>query len=279
MSAVTSRPRVRSVSSSTIAAAGGVAIVALIGRVLREMTTTPQPTAIAAAQVETGLLRSPQSVARELAALASAGRNKGVVATLDAAKAEALRPLADLTVAVSPADLKPCIVAVMAAHTTADAQRAALALRSAVVESHDALFRTALRDACATASKAAGFLNVHSVPAVLGGFRMVATDAQGRALVTEFRQAGDDSPELETELVGVTDGSCQGILDTFDIALAQAGVESSGTDRRWTGGVCESALAHELIKRRMAHTVPGVTPAPVRPAPRRTSRPTKSYAR
>ena len=88
----------------------------------------------------------------------------------------------------------------------------------------------------------------------VGGMRrVVATDQTGRALVTEIHP-GDETrtPSVETELVGVTDGSCQDVLDLFDRALEEEGVVADASPKRkWTGGVCELSLAREFVRQQI----------------------------
>ena len=82
--------------------------------------------------------------------------------------------------------------------------------------------------------------------------RVIATDPAGRTLVTEIVNSRDGEPGLETEVVGVTDGSCNPILDAFDKALEAEGVHSAPPTRKFTGGVCELAAAREFVRKKIS---------------------------
>ncbi|MFN7914544.1 MAG: hypothetical protein U0Q55_04335 [Vicinamibacterales bacterium] len=271
MSAYTTRPEVRSVEDAgAVAEAGGVAISAVVAQTLKDMTTAtlPEFTKVRTPDVT---LRGRAAVVRQLEMLAAAEGNRAPSPTVASAKAAALRSMGDLGVAVAPADVAGAIAAVVSAKSLGEVRQTAALLRASVADSHDQLFTNALRQACEAASKAAGFASVHHVPAADGGFRLVASDPAGRALVTEFRKAGDGrGAQLETEVVGVTDGTCTKALNVYHEALARSGVQSGAVEHRWTGGVCETGLARELVRRRQ--TVPvsaGSAPATTVTQPKR----------
>jgi hypothetical protein len=56
--------------------------------------------------------------------------------------------------------------------------------------------------------------------------------------------------------MGVTDGSCNEILDAFDRALEEAGVRAAPPKRKYTGGVCELAAARDYVLRKVRRPPP-----------------------
>jgi len=131
-----------------------------------------------------------------------------------------------------------------------------------------AQFTSALVVACTRASALAGFRAATVVRVSGVQTRIVATSPAGHALVTEIRVSLSGEASLATEVVGLRDGSCQGILDQFDSALEAEGVRGSAPTRRFTGGVCELAAAR-AFSRRLA---PSRLEKPLAAGPPRNSR-------
>jgi hypothetical protein len=107
----------------------------------------------------------------------------------------------------------------------------------------------AIAAACTAACAAVGFPAIEVQRVSNEEIRLVATDPAGHALVSEVTLNADGYPSLATEVVGVRDGSCNGILDRFDIAVAEAGIRSSPPARKFTGGACELAGARDAVRR------------------------------
>jgi hypothetical protein len=131
--------------------------------------------------------------------------------------------------------------------TESEAKSASEDLIKALETSHKRVFVKGLTVACKNASIEAGFPTVQTSESS-GLVRVVATDAAGRALVTEISSKGADGPEITTEVVGISDGSCRNIMDAFDRALRRQGVESSEPRRKFTGGVCETEAARKFVQ-------------------------------
>ncbi len=138
-------------------------------------------------------------------------------------------------------------------------KQAAERLVSAVEQEHATRFTQALTRACRAASLTLGFKS-QKVIADKGQVRVVATDPLGRSLVSEIHGGVNREPRVETEIVGVTDGSCQELLDAFDQALDDQGVCGARRERRTTGGVCTLAAAREFFG--MAPRKRATLPAP-----------------
>lgn len=133
--------------------------------------------------------------------------------------------------------------------TETEVAKASRRLMEVVQNGHQQVITRALVTACRNASIQSGFTCVETTPGIDGSIRVIASDAAGRALVSEIRANQEREPSIETEVVGVTDGSCVGILDHFDRALEEQGVRAGTPDRKWTGGVCELAAAKQLLKK------------------------------
>jgi hypothetical protein len=120
-----------------------------------------------------------------------------------------------------------------------------------IESSHTSVLRHALTLACTNAALKVGFGAVEALQAGNGTIRVIASDESGRALVSEISTAANGNPHIETEVLGVTDGSCNDMLDAYDRALEEEGVRSGVPRRKFTGGVCELGAAREFIRRKV----------------------------
>src|SRR5881296_1013405 len=127
---------------------------------------------------------------------------------------------------------------------------------NAMEDRHQTVMTSALVAACRNASIAAGFPSVETASGIDGATRVIAADAAGRVLITEIHSSVDREPSMETEVVGVTDGSCVHILDEFDRALDEQGVRATSKDRKWTGGVCELEFAKQFLGKIQPASIP-----------------------
>lgn len=159
------------------------------------------------------------------------------------------------------------------ATTTEEVRRAELALVQVVEGEHAAQFTNALGAACRRASVSLGF-EPREIRATSDRIRVVATDARGRSLVSEITMDADKEARVETEVVGVRDGSCKELLDAFDAALAREGVEGERRERRETGGVCTLSAAREFFGKALRKVAPAARDAAAVnvEAPRRAAR-------
>lgn len=174
--------------------------------------------------------------------------------------AESLKVQTLLTLTATPyrmnnsATLEQSLKTLRAATTEKAVREARSELLRAVERNQDQIFTAALAEACHRAAKRIGFNASQRIPGPTGTIRIVATDPAGRALITEISNNGRGV--LATEVVGVFDGSCAGIIDAFEKALQAEGVRASTPRRKFTGGVCELAAAREFVRRK-------VSPVPV----------------
>lgn len=277
MSAVTSRPSVISVSGTAAAAAltgGAVLAASLISSLLRGLGSAVREAHRAYARPPEALwpvaaLRDEHHARHREAAvrLTSSG-----LSPVEAARVALLSGIAETPFVVAPnvsveADLR----AVRAAATVAEVERAGRVLLSRLEAAHQQVFTGALVVACSNASLKTGFGSVETAPGVAGGVRVIATDPAGRALVTEI-SGGEDAQSIRTEVVGVSDGSCQRILDAFDKALEEEGVRADAPRRAVTGGVCELEAAQDFVRRKLKPRGAAAPPQAAAPAGEKATR-------
>lgn len=259
MSTVSRRPRVKSITSAALQAVAMhcvEAVGSMVRNTIRSIETAnldsltksamTSPLSIDSAVlpvsvVTAGLPAVRAQVANELA--------KYGLPALETAKLGTLLTLRAAPFVCEPASLQAPLQAVANAKTEAAVLQAASGLFETATTGHLQMMTDALATACKRASVESGFPTVDTMVGIEGDIRIIASDDRGRALVTEIHSGRKHEPSLETEVVGVTDGSCVGILDRFDRALEEQGVRGIAPERKWTGGVCELGAAKELLKK------------------------------
>jgi hypothetical protein len=261
MSEVSSRPRVRSVvcRSLDIHANGSVVVGAVVSEALRGLASeafATQPS-IECPRVDR-LIASPEA-ALQLAEMRvdAAARVVPGADRLVAEKAAALLAVSQTPLVVRPAAVTSQVARLMEAPTVEAVRQAERDLLRTAKAEHSQVVSKALAVSCHQASIEAGFANVETRVGTRGDIRVIATDASGRALVSEIHR-GDDThaPSIETEVVGFTDGRCHATLDRFDASMETQGVRTEGSpERKWTGGVCELSMAREFIRQKVGPTV------------------------
>lgn len=255
MSAISSRPRIQSISSAVLPSSlprVGCAD-SVLGSILRDLG----PAALEVCRVDRlkGAELSPPvlslSSLREQfrrSQSSQAGHGFGL-SPVEAFKASLCRSLVSTPfLVVEGQAMKKQVGALQRAGSLEEARAAGHELMESVEAAHQRIVVEALTAACASAAKKSGFGAIE-VQKTADNVRVVARDVHGRALVSEIAVSRDRDPSLETEVVGVTDGSCGRILDSFDAALAEH-VRASVPVRKLTGGVCELASAKEFLKKR-----------------------------
>lgn len=275
MSIRTSRSRVQSVSTTSASSAiGGAVLAAAVFRVLARSLS--QGARAAYEQVSKslpqeangikslGVLRAEQQSYEQQACLTTATAK---LSPVEAAKVSTLASLAAMPYLVSnQAVLEQPLNELRSAASLADIQHAEQAIRQQLEIGHHQVLLQSLTLACSNAALKSGFGSIQTMDGPAGSVRIVASDSAGRALVTEI--SGDPAHDisLETEVVGVSDGSCTALLDAFDAALEAEGVRTSPPQRKYTGGVCELAAARDFVRSKVRRPPPAVqTPsAPVK---------------
>lgn len=146
--------------------------------------------------------------------------------------------------------LKQKMDALQAANIEADARRAQNSLYKELEKNQDMLFMKGLTIACERAAVKTGFNSIETRKTPDGkAVRIIASDANGRTLVTEVIEQNDKNKQIVSELIGVCDGSCKHIMNFFDKSLQEQGVRSLPPERKFTGGVCATNAAIEFLSR------------------------------
>lgn len=253
--------QVSSVSGATLGACavGGAllaaGIIALVGRALSagakaafEQSTRALPTATDAAVKSAAALRIEQRTIQQDVQRSLATSN---LSDVEAAKVTALASAASAPYLVADTNaLHSTLKTLETAGSVVEVQRAEEQLRRVLEAQHHQVFVESLTVACERATLAAGFQTVEVARGIGDTVRVVGSNPAGHALVTEIDINPRHEPTIETEVVGVTDGRCNSILDKFEAALAEAGVRGTPPKRRFTGGVCELSAAKEFLRRK-----------------------------
>jgi hypothetical protein len=258
MSAVTSRPRVRRVSTRRLSASDDVSTTRAplthgdFQALLQSLDASLASRVAAVPRIERASPSALQSISRarreQVAAekrvfAASAGTQP-----LEAVKVAALAGVAAASFAVSLHELEPAFRALAAATSIADADRARADLQQIAEAAHLNVLSASVAAACREACHAVGYHDVCEQPdAMTNGLRVVGIDTNGRAIVSEVHVNGEHVC-VESEIVGVADGSCREILDGFDDALEAAGVQADRA-RSYTGGVPCLTAARQFAER------------------------------
>ncbi|MBS1790506.1 MAG: hypothetical protein JST85_22485 [Acidobacteria bacterium] len=256
MSIKTSRSRVQSVSSTSASTTIGGALLAaavlgvLVRSLSQEAKAVYEQVTNSLPQKANGIksltaLRAEQKDYQQQASLNAAA----MLSPVEAAKVSTLASLSAAPYMVSnQAVLEQPLNELRSAASLAAVQRAGQAIRQQLEIGHHQVMLQSLTLACSNAALKSGFGSIQTLTGPAGSVRIIASDPAGRALVTEI--SGDPSRDisLETEVVGVSDGSCTALLDAFDAALESEGVRTSTPQRKYTGGVCELAAARDFVR-------------------------------
>ena len=259
MSTVSRRPRVKSIGSAVLEAAAMScveAVGALVSNAIQAFDTNTRTTwsqsthALPSRNVPAIL--SVSSIRAQIPVITEGIRHelkRHKLAPVESAKLTTLMTLQAVPYVCEATTLQAPMRALVHAATETEVAKASRRLMEVAQNGHQQVMTHALVTACQNASVQSGFTSVETTPGIDGSIRVIASDEGRRALVTEIRIGGEWEPSIETEVVGVTDGSCVGILDHFDRALEKQGVRAGTPDRKWTGGVCELAAAKELLRK------------------------------
>ncbi len=244
MSAITSRPRIASVTLTT-AAAGAVVAGAMLARALmRGASTLHLSTAL---DTDGAAERSAAPSIINAAAPRQSASVPHTLTTADAVRAAVAHQVSEFFVRETSV-VTASLTTLQQATSVRDALVARDALMTAVRSEHEAIVSDSLAAACTRAASSIGFTAIDERIASDGTRRLVATNKAGHALVSEIRSCAEDGPSLATEVVGLYDGSCNSVLDAFDSALDNEGVRSLPPRRDFTGGVCQLSAARDVLR-------------------------------
>lgn len=186
-------------------------------------------------------------------------KNQGIVSTknLEKVKGQILANVASQPFWIpNVAPLGTKVFALSQASTLEGIEIAKKDLLSTLEVGQQQIFTATLMNACRTAAMEIGFKKIEARPSPLPSvFRLSAEDPIGRSFVVEVTAPIDRDVCIETEVVGVNDGSCNSILDAFDQALENQGVRSQPPKRKYTGGVCETAAVRDFLADKVVRDV------------------------
>ncbi|MFC1539887.1 hypothetical protein ACFL41_00190 [Gemmatimonadota bacterium] len=169
-------------------------------------------------------------------------------ASVDALKEATLEALNNSAYFVRGGSLDKELERLHEAHADGDVRSAVTSLLKHIEDEHHRVIQESLTSACTIASRKAGFNVVEVTHRLANRARVIAHDQNDRVLISEISFTNKEAPTVETEVLGISDGSCQKILEVFDEELEEAGVIVSEPPlRRFTSGVAESQVALEFL--------------------------------
>lgn len=251
MSAINTRNKANTIESVAIPAGAIVVGACLVGLVkgLSFLANAALETTGGRAATDS----SPRTL-QSVAALRSDDNSLKLTAAkkLENLKTEAFRRLVTAPLLISNGtELEPVLLKLDRAQTVPEFRAIHQDVVAKIENSHQEIFTTALLEAGKRAALKIGFAKIESLPSPLSSTaRFAATDFSGRSIVTEISAPIGGDARIETEVIGVSDGSCQKILDAFDAALEAEGVRSQPANRKFTGGVCELAAVRDFLNRK-----------------------------
>lgn len=259
MSEVSSRPRVRSIEcahgpaiGSALGALLAVGVATLIvetRRAFRQYSRAVPPVKTKSIDALPALAEKRNRLEQKFLGELQASTT---LAPAEALKIAMLASLQASPYAVSGTALEQPLRAFARAQSLDETRQAQQALLHQLDRAHREALQQSLALACKKASIKVGFTAVQVMPGLNDALRVTASDARGRSLISEINP-GDShrDPSIATEVIGVSDGSCVAILDSFDKAIEEEGVRSEAPDRKYTGGVCELAATREFVQRKL----------------------------
>lgn len=251
MSEVTTRNKANTIESLAIPVGAIVVGACLVG--LAKGLSFLARTAIA----ECEKTLNPSRTLRSVASLRSETSPEMTVSNgqeLDALKKQAFKQLATRPLLTTNwKELEQGVMKLDRAKTLTEFVSTHTDILTKLEDGHQKIFSTALFEAGKRAALKIGFGKIEGLRSPVSTIlRFAATDPSGRSLVTEISAPKDRDVRIETEVVGVSDGSCHSILDDFDKALEAEGLRSQPAKRKVTGGVCELAAVRAFVEREIA---------------------------
>lgn len=255
MSAVTSRPRVTSVSlSASQPSVSGAQVIADLCKGLsaagRAAYDNLNKAFAALDAMETPSLVAVRQLQQAQATSLKQMFQQQSLPVTERLKVETLVQAGALRVAPGASFNQP-LRALQQATTLEAAQQAQQQLLGVLEAGHHHLFTQQLVQACSNAALKVGFPTIETTYLSGGRVRVVSENEAGQALVTEIQAKPDREPSLATEVVGLHDGSCQPVLDAYDAALEAEGIRAGAPHRTFTGGVCELTATRDFVRRKV----------------------------
>lgn len=147
-------------------------------------------------------------------------------------------------------EINPKIETLMTAKNIATARRAVESLFSEVRHQHTEFFLNSLTRAITESSAVIGFSDVRIVEKKSNFIRVLGKNSFSQYLVCEIEM--DNTIDLHSELIGVTDGSCAHTMRMFENELAKRGVSVSEKEQKATYGIPQMPFSKKLLKKKTA---------------------------
>lgn len=114
--------------------------------------------------------------------------------------------------------------------------------------SHTKVFVENIATACAIASKNIGFREVE-IKTVQGKLEVIASNNLGQRILSEISlDTKTNQVNANTETIGVTDGSCTEMIQSFNEELRKMNIKIGEEKKTFTGGVCQMSYAKIIDK-------------------------------
>lgn len=251
MGAISTKPRLKSVAVNNSAA------LTAVGSVIALMAASAISRYIASSKshAKTQTVTSLPKLSSELTVFqnqhAQTLKAQPGITEVEVIKQSALRAFADSSaLSSSVAEFAAPVKALMAATSPAAARQAQSQLVEVVKTSHQQAQIANFRVVAAKAFQKIGFASVEEMSGSSNAkLRLVARDAGGRTLVTEFESHAERGESLASEVLGVCHSQSEELLESFEKALEEEGVIGLPPTRKKTGGVAQLEAAREFIHR------------------------------
>jgi len=113
---------------------------------------------------------------------------------------------------------------------------------------HTGAFVQNIASACALASQNIGFREVE-IKTVQGKLEVIAGNNQGQHILTEINiDPKFNQVNANTELIGITDGSCTLTMNRFNEELRKMNIKIGTEKNSFTGGICQMSYAKMIDK-------------------------------
>ena len=177
---------------------------------------------------------------------------------VEAKRAAVICSLSEMNfVVTNPARAKERLYTAFSEKTGADTDRALKTLFHELNSGHTKVFTTTLASLFAKASVVSGFPNVTIKPLPRSeGVLVIAKNQSGQGLVSEISVNKMQQVNTTTEVVGIHDGSCEGVIKRFNAEIKRLGVKFSSDSTRPTRGTVQHGAnlaekkKHELERTR-----------------------------
>ena len=175
---------------------------------------------------------------------------KGIenIVRLQASALNTLASVQDNLALSSPTEVNPKIETLMAAKNIATASRAVESLFSEVRHQHTEFFLNSLTKAITESSAVIGFSDVRIVERTSDFIRVLGKNSFSQYLVCEIEM--NNTIDLRSELIGVTDGSCAHTMRMFEDELAKRGVSVSKKEQKATCGIPQMPFSKKLLNKK-----------------------------